>query len=344
MIGFLLIFNLLICGYIVLLQNGKTNVVKLATFIPMLFLAIYILVSGCFFAFDCFDFNYVLCSCTVVELIVSVYFKIGKKRTMREVELSAKNYIVPLTLALIAFLMSIDSFGYFGMEQDQGVYQVKAIDLLYGSTNREYVFPEYDLSELEFECDNETGIITEFYRFSVKETISGIRANIAEIDLAYSGEITFAVGSHNSKDKIEEIVDADGDLYDNSDAVKDAVFDFINSNKEEIKKNYEAEDEEMESEIVLSEEDALPDGFKPGDTITKTHLPEYEMVLSNREDIHNFHAEKIILNDRLFWECTGDIYTNWGEYDSSLNASFYLTIDNTTGEIENVSFTDSDLE
>jgi len=206
------------------------------------------------------------------------------------------------------------------------------------------MFPEYDLSELEFECDNETGIITEFYRFSVKETISGIRANIAEIDLAYSGEITFAVGSHNSKDKIEEIVDADGDLYDNSDAVKDAVFDFINSNKEEIKKNYEAEDEEMESEIVLSEEDALPDGFKPGDTITKTHLPEYEMVLSNREDIHNFHAEKIILNDRLFWECTGDIYTNWGEYDSSLNASFYLTIDNTTGEIENVSFTDSDLE
>lgn len=151
MIGFLLILNLLICGYIVLLQNGKTNVVKLATFIPMLFLAIYILVSGCFFAFDCFDFNYVLCSCTVVELIVSVYFKIGKKRTMREVELSSKNYIVPLTLALIAFLMSIDSFGYFGMGQDQGVYQVKAIDLLYGSTNREYVFPEYDLLETEEE-------------------------------------------------------------------------------------------------------------------------------------------------------------------------------------------------
>ena len=205
------------------------------------------------------------------------------------------------------------------------------------------MFPEYDISMISYECDSETGIDLEFYRFFLTETIEGIRANVAEIDLAYNGDISFAVGSHNSKEKIEEFLINDTGLY-NEDNIREIVFEYLLSNQYEIEKNYISEEEPDTSEIVLNEDDAIPDGYKPGDTITQTVLPEYKLYLDSPEDIQHFSAVKVISDDKLRWECSGDIYTSWGEYESLLNTSFSMTIDNTTGEVISLEFTDSDLE
>ncbi len=159
------------------------------------------------------------------------------------------------------------------------------------------MFPEYDISMISYECDSETGIDLEFYRFFLTETVKGIRANVAEIDLAYNGDISFAVGSHNSKEKIEEFLINDTGLY-NEDNIREIVFEYLLSNKDEI----------------------------------------------SPEDIQHFSAVKVISDDKLRWECTGDIYTSWGEYDSSLNTSFSMIIDNSTGEVISLDFTDSDME
>ncbi len=58
---------------------------------------------------------------------------------------------IPVLLAVLALLISSNNFGFFGMGQDQGVYQVKAIDLMYGKTEKVYHFREYDLLEGEAE-------------------------------------------------------------------------------------------------------------------------------------------------------------------------------------------------
>lgn len=68
-----------------------------------------------------------------------------------ELDTDLRPFLIPIFLVIIGLVVSWGNFGYFGMGQDQGVYQVKAINLIYGASDRTFSFDEYD----KFATDDE---------------------------------------------------------------------------------------------------------------------------------------------------------------------------------------------
>ena len=56
-------------------------------------------------------------------------------------------YRAPVAIVVAALLFTGTHFGFFGMGQDQGVYQTKAIDFMNGRTSCIYHFEEFDVLE-----------------------------------------------------------------------------------------------------------------------------------------------------------------------------------------------------
>lgn len=111
----------------------------------------YILASAILLLPDRFSVEgtlFIQLAVNLLVLIIQTVRAVAKKRPLfGEIDWNVREYVIPIALALVALLLSANNFGFFGMGQDEGVYQTKAIDFMNGKTERVYHFEELDAME-----------------------------------------------------------------------------------------------------------------------------------------------------------------------------------------------------
>ena len=80
--------------------------------------------------------------------------RLGKRKALfGTVGWSLSGAVVPIALAVVALLLGSGHFGFFGMGQDEGVYQTRAIDLMNGRYESTYHFDEFQRLETQAQRD-----------------------------------------------------------------------------------------------------------------------------------------------------------------------------------------------
>lgn len=101
----------------------------------------YVIISGFLFLADRFSVFAGMGIISIFNIAVLVFLSLNKKFISKKTE---KDIGMTETLVLtLGLFLCFTKFGYFGMGQDEGVYQVKAIDLMNGTTERVKDFEEY---------------------------------------------------------------------------------------------------------------------------------------------------------------------------------------------------------
>ncbi len=110
------------------------------------FFAEYIIIGGILFLADIFCIAVALAAMSAANAAGLCVLRLKQGKPFKDVKHDMTT--IKLGFIMAAFLISFTKFGYFGMGQDQGVYQIRAMDMMYGSAQRIKSFSEYDsLSE-----------------------------------------------------------------------------------------------------------------------------------------------------------------------------------------------------
>ena len=111
-----------------------------------------------------------------------------------------RGHLLPIALAVAALLISGNHFGFFGMGQDEGVYQTRAIDLMNGRSNRVYQFDEINRMQTREQAQE--------YLENAWNTLGGLYS----IDSHWSREETLKVLPFFLRD-IMDTANTDGSVY-----------------------------------------------------------------------------------------------------------------------------------
>ncbi|MBQ8824878.1 MAG: hypothetical protein IJZ64_06585 [Ruminococcus sp.] len=127
----------------------KQNIVFSSVIGVCLYFCIYVLGSVFLFISDIFTLNRavavtgILCS---IGVALTAFFEHRKKGTIHLTpDLSIKPVCIPIIISIICLPLIMNKNELFGMGQDQGVYQVVAINILNGLSQRQHDFAEYHL-------------------------------------------------------------------------------------------------------------------------------------------------------------------------------------------------------
>lgn len=136
-----------LAGYV---GNKKIRFVRSIILTVVFYFMLYILVSAVLFVFDVFMIKYaVLGTSTVCAMYFFINFGLLFRRkcdTNKEWVSERDSYV---SFVIISFLLIITwgNFGFFGMGQDQGVYQTQAINFFYDKTETYQDIEEYNALE-----------------------------------------------------------------------------------------------------------------------------------------------------------------------------------------------------
>lgn len=104
---------------------------------------VYVLSSALLFWKNIYSIKKTICLSFALLVIIGTCEYLWKKKKP-SFFFQKKDWCI-LGLVLLGILpMTWQKFGFFGMGQDQGVYQTKAIELVYGNNERIFSFDEYD--------------------------------------------------------------------------------------------------------------------------------------------------------------------------------------------------------
>lgn len=164
MIYLVVIINIILCYRICTNLLPEETVAEKTAITFSLFMVIYVICSGFLFVGDVFSFrNVILMQCLI--LIFSALFQKLKCRTRRQDGLHIGEDKILFIILAIALFFSLQKFELFSMEQDQGVYQIEAIQIACGNYKVQHDFEEYQLLE--------SGEDKEQYKFMVDRIYSG---------------------------------------------------------------------------------------------------------------------------------------------------------------------------
>ena len=134
------------------LFSENKNFIKNVTFGISSFLFMFLIISEILFAFNYYSLfkTYLICGGIAFIIIISLFFL----RYRGDIKhLTQKNkQVVPFELYIIlifGFLLSVNRFELFGMGQDQGVYQIKAILMTEGDNDNYFTVKENELIKNE---------------------------------------------------------------------------------------------------------------------------------------------------------------------------------------------------
>ena len=195
MIYILFIINMLlafaVCGFL----WKKKNIVFLLVTCFLTFFCEYIVCSGLLFWCNHFSMVNVL----IILAVVNLVFVVGgwiRRRTWFQVEWNLKPYIIPLVIVLCILPFTWSKFEYFGMGQDQGVYQTHAIALINGYNDLQLDFKEYNTLETQEEKDYfkemlQTQLIG-LYNYDPELPFASPAAEKSDVSAVFHGVPTFA--------------------------------------------------------------------------------------------------------------------------------------------------------
>lgn len=124
-----------------ILYYKKINIIKATILSMFIFFVEFVIISGLFFWIDYFKFRFVLITILILNTILFLF--LFKKNRKVEIDFDLKKYIIPFLIGAIILPVTINKFELHGMGQDEGVYQIKAIALMTGNTEKQLDFEEY---------------------------------------------------------------------------------------------------------------------------------------------------------------------------------------------------------
>ncbi len=136
--------NIFVAGMIMILALKKVDILEWFAKLVFYYFGEYILISSGFFLIDKFKVERVQLFMLIlnVALLGYLYYK-NKIKNNNELELLKPKKPLFVIVLIIATIFSFNKFEFFGMGQDEGVYQTKAIQLVYGDSSRQLDFEEY---------------------------------------------------------------------------------------------------------------------------------------------------------------------------------------------------------
>lgn len=154
LVGLLLICINLACMY------QKQDVIRIVVLAITGNILLYVLNSGILFWMDHFSIiGTEVLLIVEMSIILVVQLMRGKRPTC---SFDWHKCIIPLIVFLLACPVVIQKFGFFGMGQDQGVYQTKAIALISGNNSNVYNLEELDDLSEEQQDVYKTGISEQY--------------------------------------------------------------------------------------------------------------------------------------------------------------------------------------
>ena len=178
----------------------RISLLKWVTFTLISTIMGYIVSSALLLTFNWFSvFKALLLALILTVLIIAGILWRNRKRGLPvcgELEGDLRPYLPLIFLIILGLVISWGNFGYFGMGQDQGVYQDHAINLIYGQTDRIYRFDEYN----KLDTDEEK----EAYYINVRDQLLGLELidNRPEENAVLSGLRNGGDDSHEHTDSI----------------------------------------------------------------------------------------------------------------------------------------------
>ena len=171
MIIALTIIGILVSFLVFSILYYKKDMVELLALALTGFFCAYVLGSGLLFWSNTFTITKALTAALIMlaAALIAAIFALRRRPT---ISFHYKTNLIPVCIFLISLPMIFNKFGYFGMGQDQGVYQVKALALIEGENDNYFNFEEYDtLTEKQdqeaFEYEMGKTILG-FYRYDPK--------------------------------------------------------------------------------------------------------------------------------------------------------------------------------
>jgi len=180
----------ILCAFIL----KKENIVKLCVLTALIYFSLYIIFSGLCFWADVFSINRTLTVVFLVTVVINVFFVVFK-HTVVEMMWDIKQYLIPVLIIVCALPFVLTKYEYFGMGQDEGVYQTQAISFIYGYTDIQQDFKEYALLDSEMaKADYATAMkddLIGLYNYDTSLPFSSGQQEISDVSAVFHGIPTF---------------------------------------------------------------------------------------------------------------------------------------------------------
>lgn len=199
-------FVVLLCVVMAALTVGvwwkKTNIIELVILGVVYFFCAWILAGMGLFVLDMF--RLFRCACATAGLILlsgvgAVLWRRKREaipwKQLMQVSWNVHDYWIPILIGLCGLALVGIKHGFFGMGQDQGVYQTVAINMMHGLTQRQQDFAEYHRLSGEQQSLFEYYVQNRLYGYdmgspSYPETVYDL--DVSPVSGIYHGIPTFA--------------------------------------------------------------------------------------------------------------------------------------------------------
>ena len=132
----------------------EVSIIRAGVFGIVAYFFISIITSVILFSFDVFSIGKnTIITFALIAIGTGISFIKLNKKPLKALKFNRKECIFFVAIVLVVLLLSGEKFGFFGMGQDQGVYQTKAIELIYGNNTNELdiCYPLKTLNKEDFE-------------------------------------------------------------------------------------------------------------------------------------------------------------------------------------------------
>lgn len=177
------------CGYIL----KRENIARLLIISVLVYFSAFIIVSGLLFWIDQFSITRTLMIIIVVEGVFDALKYIRCKSL--QIEWNVKDYIIPAIIVLCAMPFVLQKYEFFGMGQDEGVYQTQAIQFMYDHNDVQRDFEEYYLLESEeakedFQLSLQEDLIG-LYNYDTSLPFASEEKEVSDVSAVFHGIPTF---------------------------------------------------------------------------------------------------------------------------------------------------------
>ncbi|MBQ8298234.1 MAG: hypothetical protein IJX77_10680 [Ruminococcus sp.] len=150
---------------------SKKNIVESSVLGVIFFFCSYIVSSMGLFVLDCFTlFRAAVLNLALNAVLLGAVVFLRRSRTFSvkkliDCDFSLRSMLIPIIVCVMAFPFIMTKNEIYGMGQDQGGYQIQAINFMYGDNARQKDFEEYHLLETDEE--------REVFEYLVKNALRG---------------------------------------------------------------------------------------------------------------------------------------------------------------------------
>lgn len=135
--------------FAVLRKLLKDDAVRLGVYSVLLFFMDYVIFSGILLRFDSFGIMRVLIGINILKLaeLEALHLRRSGKKSGRRDGLSWKRYLPLLVICGAGLFFVHEQNGYYGMQQDEGVYQTAALSYIWGNNDIQKTLDGYEILE-----------------------------------------------------------------------------------------------------------------------------------------------------------------------------------------------------